>query len=328
LVDFEGTLWIRDLTRAGLVGMAKEEYEFPEEVANVLGKLADDSRNEVWLLSGLRVDGVLERFREKVPKVGIVAENGCFIKTRAVGSYNGEWINMVSNFNLTWKSACLEILNYFTERTPGSFIEERQASMVWRFWMAGIPGDTADRQWAQRQAAEAQNHIFDSLGERYGLRIIPGKNSFLVLPNNVSRSTAVGAILHPGGPARSLLTRNGHHQRVGRSNSISSLNNGSNINSGGGGGGGVWSGSSTPRDEHAFSFNLGSSDSSSSGGSGNGAEDVDFLLAVSSDEKMLRRLNEFDVSETVSTSGKGTDGKWKLESEETVKTLGMFAGVV
>jgi hypothetical protein len=40
------------------------------------------------------------------------AENGCFIKTRAVGSYKGEWINLVSNFNLTWKSACLEILNY------------------------------------------------------------------------------------------------------------------------------------------------------------------------------------------------------------------------
>ena len=72
LVDFEGTLWIRDLSRAGLVGMAKGEYVFPEEAANVLGKLADDSRNEVWLLSGLRVDGVLERFREKVPKVGIV----------------------------------------------------------------------------------------------------------------------------------------------------------------------------------------------------------------------------------------------------------------
>jgi hypothetical protein len=40
------------------------------------------------------------------------AENGCFIKTRSLGSYNGEWINMVSNFNLTWKSSCLEILNY------------------------------------------------------------------------------------------------------------------------------------------------------------------------------------------------------------------------
>ena len=27
--------------------------------------------------------------------------------------------------------------------------------------MAGMPGDTPDRQWALRQAAEAQNHIFD-----------------------------------------------------------------------------------------------------------------------------------------------------------------------
>ena len=52
--------------------MAKGEYVFPEEAVNVLGKLAEDPRNEVWLLSGLRVDGVLERFRAKVPKVGIV----------------------------------------------------------------------------------------------------------------------------------------------------------------------------------------------------------------------------------------------------------------
>ena len=42
-----------------------------------------------------------------------------------------------------------------------------------------------------------------SLGERYALRIIPGKNSFLVLPNYISRSTAVGAILHAGGPTYS-----------------------------------------------------------------------------------------------------------------------------
>jgi trehalose 6-phosphate synthase complex regulatory subunit len=72
LIDFEGTLWSRDLSRAGLVGMAKGEYEFPEQAVNVLGKLAEDARNEVWLLSGLRVDGVLESVKEKVPKLGIV----------------------------------------------------------------------------------------------------------------------------------------------------------------------------------------------------------------------------------------------------------------
>jgi len=74
---------------------------------------------------------------------------------------------------------------------------------VWRYFSGDEAVDAGDRVWARRQAAEAQNHIFDSLGERYGLRIIPGKNSFLVLPNYISRSTAVGAILHAGGPTYS-----------------------------------------------------------------------------------------------------------------------------
>jgi len=74
---------------------------------------------------------------------------------------------------------------------------------VWRYFSGDEAIDAGDRAWARRQAAEAQNHIFDSLGERYGLRIIPGRNSFLVLPNYISRSTAVGAILHAGGPTYS-----------------------------------------------------------------------------------------------------------------------------
>jgi trehalose 6-phosphate synthase complex regulatory subunit len=72
LIDFEDTLWSRDLSRAGLVGMGKGEYVFPEQAVNVLGKLVKDVRNEVWLLSGLRIDGVLDSIREKVPKVGIM----------------------------------------------------------------------------------------------------------------------------------------------------------------------------------------------------------------------------------------------------------------
>jgi len=184
---------------------------------------------------------------------------------------------MVANFNLTWKGPCLEILHYFTERTPGAFVEEREASVVWRFW-TGPTDDCSDRQWARRQAAEAQNHIFDSLGERYGLRIIPGANSFLVLPNNISRSTAVGAILHPGGPAHSPLT--------GRA---------------------AWMSSDTSEVDHP--------------------EGLDFVLAVSGDEKLLCRLNDFDNAETCSTRCKGTDARWKLHPTEAVGTLWQFANV-
>ncbi|THV02744.1 hypothetical protein K435DRAFT_962884 [Dendrothele bispora CBS 962.96] len=276
----------------------EEEYQRAIEVLRKL--TADSKRNEVWVLSGLPVKGVLERVEKELgDRIGIVAENGCFIKTRSVlssssgarsgfeqrqqqqqqGSSSTQWLNMVANSNMTWKSSCLEILNYFTERTPGSFVEDRGASVVWRFW-TGPTDDSADRQWARRQAGEAQNHIFDSLGERYGLRIIPGTNSFLVLPNNISRSSAVGAILHPGGPAYSPL--------VGRS---------------------TWMGiedivSAVP-------------------------EEWDFVLAMSGDEKLLRRLGELDQAETVtiSTSGKGTDAHWKMSRGRAGEVLGELASV-
>ena len=120
-------------------------------------------------------------------------------------------------------------------------------------------------------------YIWVSLGERYGLRIIPGMNSFLVLPNNISRSTAVGAILHPGGPAHSPL--------MGRA---------------------AW----MPPD-------------TSEGVGG----DLDFLLAVTADEQLLRRLNEFDNAETCSTSGKGTDAKWKLDPAQSATSLWQFANM-
>lgn len=55
--------------------------------------------------------------------------------------------------------------------------------------------------------------------------------------------------------------------------------------------------------------------------------DIDFSLAVSSDEKLLRRLNELDFAETVSTGemGTGTDAKWKLDPKDVIQTLSQFA---
>jgi hypothetical protein len=40
------------------------------------------------------------------------AENGCFIRTIPTRNSPAAWINMVANFNLTWKTTCLEILHY------------------------------------------------------------------------------------------------------------------------------------------------------------------------------------------------------------------------
>ncbi|KAI6013251.1 glycosyltransferase family 20-domain-containing protein, partial [Pisolithus marmoratus] len=270
-VDLEGYLWVRDMSKSAMMEMFKTGkgpmVELPEVTMRVLESTADDRKNVIWVLSGLPVKGALEGLALRVPKVGTVAENGCFVKTREIsnkssGQSNGaRWINMVANLDFAWKGPCVEILNcVITERTRGSVVEERATSVIWRFWTATSPSSDShysDHSWARRQAAEAQNHILDSVGERYGLRIIPGQNSFLVLPNNISRSTAVGTILHPGGPACSPL----------------------------GGGAGV-------------------GDADYDGWVSSAGEST-LVLGIGGDEKLLRRLNELDDAETVSTSRRG-----------------------
>ncbi|KAJ7480172.1 alpha,alpha-trehalose-phosphate synthase [Mycena galericulata] len=258
LMDLEGTLW----TRPKLGASVDSEDAGLERALEVLRRFAADRRNDVWLLSGLPIAGVLSRIAKEVPRIGIVAENGCFIrpKTAPHRSSTGSPLSARRSAAELSPNSCIEILNYFTERTPGSFVEEREASIVWRFWTGETLEDSGDRQWALRQAAEAQNHIFDSLGERYGLRIIPGENSFLVLPNN------------------NTLQRGG------------------------------WMSPEVDGDGIAHG-------------------DLDLVLAVTGDEKLIRRLNEFDYAETVATGRKATDAKWKLDAGKVLETLGVFASV-
>ncbi|KAF8315938.1 hypothetical protein DL93DRAFT_2166528 [Clavulina sp. PMI_390] len=199
LVDFEGTIWSED-PRV----VREHGFVVPERVIKVLRGLVAESWNEVWLLSGLPVKK-LETIADQVPNLGLVAENGCFLKD----TNSTKWTSMVSNIDFSWKPLCLEILAYFTERTPGSFVEDRDASIIWRFITGPTEPDEPSRQWARRQAAEAQNHIWDSLGERFALRIIPGARSFLVLPKNVSRSTAVGVVFSKAAHGGSIESYSG-----------------------------------------------------------------------------------------------------------------------
>jgi trehalose 6-phosphate synthase complex regulatory subunit len=56
-------------------------------------------------------------------------------------------------------------------------------------------------------------------------------------------------------------------------------------------------------------------------------DDIGFFLAVSADEKLLRRLNDLDNAETCSTSKRGSDAKWKLDPTQALDALWQFANV-
>jgi trehalose 6-phosphate synthase/phosphatase len=65
-------------------------------------------------------------------------------------------------------------------------------------------------------------------------------------------------------------------------------------------------------------------------GGGSKGEELDFLLAISGDEKLLRRVNEFDGAETCRSTGtgRGSDAKWRVEGGKTQEVLAVFAACV
>lgn len=120
------------------------------------------------------------------------------------------WHKLVHGSHESWRQPVLEILRYYTERTPGSMIDDRGISIVWRYAntvetsgedsrrnsseskedeeahsenLAEVPtykdghGNEAYH-WARRQAAEVQNHIMVSSPPMR-------KSSRLLIPNAV-----------------------------------------------------------------------------------------------------------------------------------------------
>jgi trehalose 6-phosphate synthase/phosphatase len=70
LIDLEDTLW----TRKDESGIIKQGTPFtiPEPIFEILNKLAEDRRNEVWVLSGLPIAGAMDAIAEKAPRIGLM----------------------------------------------------------------------------------------------------------------------------------------------------------------------------------------------------------------------------------------------------------------
>ncbi|KAN0065423.1 Trehalose-6-P synthase/phosphatase complex subunit [Thecaphora frezii] len=182
LIDLEETLVKLD------PAVIREQggFEPPEWLIKLLTDLTSDRKNVVYVLSGLGTDD-LAKLANAVEGVGFVAENGCFVK-HVRETY---WNSLVAAFDLR---PIREILNYFTERTPGSYIEERGASMCWRFWNQDDDMTSShEAQWARRQSAEVANLIHERFS--HSLRVVHCKTSCLIMPRYASRASAVQHII-------------------------------------------------------------------------------------------------------------------------------------
>ncbi|KAI9137124.1 glycosyltransferase family 20-domain-containing protein [Paraphysoderma sedebokerense] len=182
LLDYDGTLLPYEKSPS-----IKGAVERLDRIAELLKRLIRNG-DVVYIISGRRKESLEDRLG-KIEGLGISAETGCFVRDE---ESNYEWVNLFEHMDTSWKSKVSEIFEYYTERTPGSFIEMKNVSMVWHYRLT----DTLFGAW---QARECQNHIEDSIGSVYPIHAIPGKKNIEVLPREINKSVIIKRVLerHP-----------------------------------------------------------------------------------------------------------------------------------
>jgi len=103
----------------------------PLDLIALLGRLCADPANCVALISGRRSDD-LGRWFGGVAGLVLAAEHGA--KLRQPGCH--DWTLLRPEPSADWKNTVKPVLEHFVERTPGSFIEEKEYSLVWHYRMS------------------------------------------------------------------------------------------------------------------------------------------------------------------------------------------------
>jgi len=117
LLDYDGTL-------VGFAGRP-EKAGPSEELFALLQALATYPKNEVVIISG-RDKETLNYWLGNL-NASLIAEHGAWIKDRA-----DDW-RVIEPLRNDWKDTIRPILELYTDRTPGSSVEEKDFSLVWHF---------------------------------------------------------------------------------------------------------------------------------------------------------------------------------------------------
>lgn len=126
----------------------------PQRKISALYELVSDPSNIVYVISGDSRSS-LELLFSRVSNVGLIAENGGFI--RPYGEKNN-WIALFDDEKLQWKNLIYDNIVSLAERLPGSRIDNHECSMV--FYVNTLQ----DPDRASTIMGECINHINDAFG--------------------------------------------------------------------------------------------------------------------------------------------------------------------
>lgn len=167
LLDYDGTL---------MPFSTNPEHVVPDgELMALLATLAGKTDTNVVVISGRDRD-TLDAWLGALP-IDLVAEHGIWLRAQTTGAWMLE-----EPLTSEWKEGIHAILAEFVDRTPGSFLEEKDYSLVWHY-------RTCSQELAERRVIELKNVLGDGLADQ-GLAMLDGNKVIEVKPHGIDKGHA------------------------------------------------------------------------------------------------------------------------------------------
>ena len=171
LLDYDGTL---------VNFHHKPEVAIPSKnLVSFLKKMSDENKNKVYIVSGRDKKFLDENFN--IPSIGLIAEHGHYIKDA-----NDKWLQPFS-LESKWKQNFLPIFQDFCDRTPGTFLEEKNHCLVWHY-------RKSDPELANIRVVELKTVIKSMLSEN--LMMLDGDKAIEVTNADVNKGTIINNIIN------------------------------------------------------------------------------------------------------------------------------------
>lgn len=185
LFDYDGTLTPIVQDPAAAIPTAK--------LYTILEKLSADPKNQIWIISGRDQEFLNQWMGSKNKNLGLSAEHGCFIKD--VGK--SEWINLAEQVDMSWQNRVAKVMEEFTNKTPGSFIEKKAVAYTWHYRRA-VP------ELGEYNAARLKKKLLE-FSDEYDFDVMDGKANVEVRPRFVNKGEIVKRLVwHQHGKLQDL----------------------------------------------------------------------------------------------------------------------------
>lgn len=180
LFDYDGTL--TNIESSESTRMAHTWARPTEDVMHNLDILAQQDNCTVVILSGRGTN--TEGFHlPHMKRLGIAAEHGFYYKKPG----EEEFESFAPDADLSWIEIAHRIMLLYTERTDGSYVEEKTAGLVWHYL-------SADPEFGGWQAKEMHDHL-ESILAPFNVQVVNGQGWLQVRLSKVNKGEMVKHIL-------------------------------------------------------------------------------------------------------------------------------------